>query len=761
MAYLIEVSGIVQGVGFRPFVYRIAKRVGLRGYVRNLGNYVEILAECDEEKLRRFLDLLRKEKPPLARIEDVRVREVRDEGYDDFYVIKSGEGEGSSIIPPDINVCDKCLEEMFDPRDRRYLFPFITCTDCGPRFTIVTDVPYDRINTTMIDFPLCEDCEREYTNPMDRRYKAEPLSCWKCGPRYFLYDNSGRRIEVDDPISEAARLIEEGHILAIKGIGGTHLATLTTDDEVVLKLRRRRRRPNRPFAVMARNLDVVRKFAVVSKEEEELLTSFRRPIVLLRKSDDYYLSEYVAPGLHTIGVMLPYSPFHYLLMRNFDDPIIMTSANYPGEPMVLELDEALRKLGKVADYFLFHNRRIANRCDDSVIRISGGEIAFIRRSRGYVPEPIDTRFKSSVIATGPDLSSTGAVMKKGRCYLTQHIGDVENLETLEFLESAIRHMMKLTRTREIDAVACDLHPMFPSTTLAESLSDELGVELFRVQHHHAHAATLLAEHGLDRIVAITCDGVGYGLDGQPWGGEVLLSTYSAFERIAHLKPQPMPGGDLAAKYPARMVLGILYEALGEDVRRIAERYLLDGFKRGIREIEFSIRQLEKGINTPWTSSTGRVLDALSALLGVCYYRSYDGEPAMKLEAFATRGDPRAIRIEIDFLERNGVLMLDTTKMLLSALEALERGERREDIAASFQRALAEGLYALAMETCFDERDFGFSGGVALNDFIATTLRKLFEESGKRFFLNKLVPRGDGGVSFGQACVAAARVEGIE
>jgi len=743
------IRGVVQGVGFRPFVYRIAKSLNLRGYVRNLGNSVEVLAIGDVEG---FLKLLRSRLPPLAEIHSIEELPAGDEEYGDFVVVESsGEGGFGSVIPPDVAICDSCTEEIFSPHERRYLYPFTVCTDCGPRFAIIEALPYDRENTTMRDFPMCEACREEYLNPSDRRFHAEPIACPRCGPRYELYQGR-RRISAADPVKEAARLLDEGHVVAIMGVAGTHLATRATDSGAIAKLRRASRRPEKPFAIMARDLKTARKLAYINREEERLLLSPQRPIVLLRKREDSPLSPLVAPGLGNVGIMLPYSGVHHLLFHYSREPaFVMTSANAPGEPMAIT-PEAVLSLG-YQDYSLVHNRRIRNRVDDSVVRVVSGRASFLRRSRGYVPLPVEVRLEhdGAVLALGAEENVTACVLSRGRAFLTQHIGDTRKLPTLEFLEEACRAMMELNRIEGLTCIAHDLHPEFSTTRLAEELASRYGCSTQEVQHHHAHAAALLAESGEEELIAIAMDGFGYGEDGRAWGGEVLYCTGADCYREAHLEYIPAPGGDLATRRPLRLLAGMLYPSLkGEE---LAELLLSLGMPA--QEAEIVPRQLERGFNVVETSSMGRALDAASALLGACRERTYEGEPAMKLEALAMRGDA-CLELPVELKRVSGCEVLETRRMFSAALEHLRGGEARENIAASLQAALARGMALLAVRAA-ERRGVervGITGGVAYNEAIVRSIREVLSEEGLLPLQHSLVPPGDGGIALGQAYVAA-------
>jgi len=755
----IKISGIVQGVGFRPFIYRTAVKNGLVGFVRNRGDaYVEVVVEGKKEQIEQFLQDLKNKKPPLASIDDLITKNVEDKHeFERFTILKSSDAVelSGSVIPPDVSICDECLKELRNPQDERHDYFFITCTNCGPRYTIIKRLPYDRPNTTMQEFSMCDFCKREYTKPANRRFHAQTVACPKCGPKAFLALSDGRPFSSEDPIREAGKLLEEGYVLAIKGYGGFHVATATTKDEPITRLRAVKHRAQKPFAIMARDLETAKSFVEVSEKEAQLLTSYVKPIVLLRKSADYYLSGLVAPALHNVGVMLPYTGLHFMLFDKVREPaFIMTSANPPNEPIVTENEEAVQKLGSVVNYFLFHNRTIAQRCDDSVIRVHGNHVSLIRRSRGYAPEPIRLKWTANrcVLGVGAELNSTLCVLLKDKAFISQHIGDVENLETLQFLKSAIQHVLRLTNSK-IEAVACDLHPKFTTTLLAQDLEKELNCPVVKVQHHHVHGAALMAEHDIDEIIAVVCDGYGYGADSQAWGGEILhCNRDGSFQRLGHLEEQPLVGGDLATRYPLRMAAGILNKDRETDVKE----WLLSNSEHlphGKEEVEIILQQLSKP-STLKTTSCGRVLDTVSALLGLCYERTYEGEPAMKLESAAVGGKD-VLQLEPKIKDN----ILNTT-VLVNQIFHKRNVFLIRDLAFSAQSYLAKGLAQIAVDETkrLDIEAVGFSGGVAYNEHITQTIRKVVEDNKLRFIVHELVPPGDGGVSFGQAVAAAWQME---
>lgn len=758
-ARLLHITGTVQGVGFRPFIYQLAKTHGLFGYVKNLGNYVEILIEGNQESLDNFLKELPEKKPPLAKITEIKIKDVLFSGYSKFIIVPSESGVfENSIIPPDTAICEQCRSEIFDPSSRYYHYPFTVCTNCGPRYTTVRTLPYDRENTTMADFPLCPECEKEYTDPLNRRYHAQPVCCPKCGPEIWLSDPEGNvLVKGYEAIVCASDLLQQGSILAIKGFGGFHIACNARKEEPVNELRKRLKRPEQPFAVMAKNAEVVESFAEVESAGREYLTSYRRPITVLSMSRKFNLAESVAPGLHNIGVMLPYTGTQNLLFDCVPDAVyVMTSANLPGRPMVVENREALEKLNGIVDYYLLHNRVIANRNDDTVIRIVNGRAAFIRRSRGFVPEPVELPFEAEAsIGVGAEMNSTVTVAKGKLAYISQYIGNTSHVETFRYHSEVVRHLIRLTGIEPL-YWGCDLHPAFNTTRFALKMGGENALQ---VQHHYAHMLALMADNSLpfdSQILGIALDGVGYGSDGTVWGGELFEASYFGYERVGHLLPQPMPGGDLASRVPSRMVLGILFEKLG---RAELEKLHL-AFPQGDMEFSTVMKQLETGINVIRGSSTGRVLDAAAALLGICKIRTYEGEPAMKLES-AAKKSTHVVDLPIIFKTEkdSGVPVLDTTELLLGVYELFGK-HSPADLAFAVEENLATGISELAVSLATKRglEMIGLSGGVAYNDHITSCIARTVKGAGFEFLAHRQVPCGDGCISFGQAVAAGLRTK---
>ncbi|MGC8788102.1 MAG: carbamoyltransferase HypF, partial [Anaerolineae bacterium] len=652
----IEITGIVQGVGFRPFVYNLAVSHGLRGWVRNTSAGVEIEVEGSSEALSAFLDQLATQAPPLARIESISVTDIPLNGYSEFVILESQPLAGAyQLVSPDIATCADCLRELFDPQDRRYGYPFINCTNCGPRFTIIEDIPYDRPKTTMRDFTMCPECQAEYDNPANRRFHAQPNACPVCGPHLWLVarsefaaspsigsyalPNAANAVlqsrNDQDTIVAASQLLKQGAILALKGLGGFHLACDATNQDAVRRLRERKHRPHKPFALMMPSLDDIQRHCWVTPEEAALLTSPASPIVLLRWREESSVVRDVAPHNRYLGVMLPYTPLHHLLLREIGRPLVMTSGNLSEEPIAKDNDEALQRLASLADAFLLHNRAIYARYDDSVWFIPLPEQPQpIRRARGYAPNPVRLSFPlRNILACGAELKNTFCLTRDRYAFISQHIGDMENLETLEHFEATVKLYEHLFRTHP-EMLACDLHPDYLATRYAHERARAENLPLLEIQHHHAHIASCLADNDWSPeagpVIGVAMDGTGLGNDGHIWGGEFLIADYSSSERWGHFQYLPLPGGDAATRKPYRIALGYLLHCLKE----IPQLPFLASMPAQESEI---IRQMvEQNIHTPLTSSCGRLFDAVSALLGVCLETSYEAQAAIELEM--TAGD---------------------------------------------------------------------------------------------------------------------------
>ncbi len=759
----IWITGVVQGVGFRPFVYGLATRHGLTGWVCNTSAGVEIVAEGPSAALDAFVTGLTAEAPPLARIERVEVTEVPPNGFERFEIRHSVAQEGAfQPVSPDIAICDDCLRELFDPSDRRYRYPFINCTNCGPRFTIIRDIPYDRPKTTMAPFVMCPDCQAEYDDPMDRRFHAQPNACPVCGPQVTFVPSphattARPEAQGEQAIQEARTLLRRGGVVAIKGLGGFHLACDATDDAAVRRLRERKGRVDKPFAIMAFDRATVERFCFVDEEEGQFLESRERPILLLRERPDSPISPLVAPGNRYLGVMLPYTPLHYLLLEpaeEFPIALVMTSGNYSEEPIATDNEEALHRLADLADAFLLHNREIHARCDDSVTRVFRGVELPIRRSRGYAPYPVHLPFAvRQVLAVGGELKNTFCLTRERYAFLSQHIGDMENYETLRSFEAMVEHFQRLFRIRP-EAIAHDMHPAYLSTRYAE----RQDLPRVPVQHHHAHVAACMAEHGLsgeEPVIGVTFDGTGYGTDGAIWGGEFLIADYAGFRRAAHLAYIPLPGGDAAIRRPYRIALAHLWAAglpWDEVLPPVAacppvERRVLT-------------RQLEREVNTVPTSSMGRLFDAVAALAGLRQTITYEAQAAIELEMQVdeTTGDAYAFS-----LVRQGPdepLLVDPAPVIEAVVADVRDGAPVGTIAARFHWGVAQMIRrvceALRRETGLDR--VALSGGVFQNVTLLGRTLDLLAEAGFTVYTHRLVPPNDGGIALGQAIVAHAQLD---
>jgi len=756
----IFLEGIVQGVGFRPFVHRLANLFCLTGWVLNSTGGLLVEVEGDQETIEKFYRELSRQAPPLAHIRRQEIKFHLPRGYTRFTVKESIEEAGRFVlVSPDIATCSECLQELFDSRDRRYLYPFINCTDCGPRFTIIEDIPYDREKTTMKKFRMCPRCEEEYHTLTHRRYHAEPNACPVCGPRLFLTGKDGKPLEelvigennAGEIIRQAVALLKKGKILAVKGLGGFHLACDAENDNAVRQLRELKGRECKPLAIMSYNLSTVQTYCWVTEEEKELLESSRRPVVLLRKKEPCPISQWVAPGHRYLGVMLPYTPLHYMLLHNSFRALVMTSGNFCEEPMVIDDKEAREKLFPVADYFLFHDRPIKNRCDDSVVRIINHRPSFIRRARGYVPFPVILRESMPpILACGAELKNTFCLTRDHYAFLSQHIGDLKNWETWEFYRQAIDHFQNLFRiTPEI--VAHDLHPDYLSTRYAREFT---FVPKVAVQHHHAHIKSCLVENqGQEPVIGVAFDGSGLGTDGNIWGGEFLLVDRDGFRRLGHLEYLPLPGGDAASQEPYRMAISYLYQTYGRDFLNQK-----GDFNHRLRtqyqdKVEVILQMLEKKVNTPLTSSCGRLFDAISSLSGVCDISTYEGQAAMELENIADENEKKIYPYSLR--EKGGMINISFLPLIEAVVADLNQKVESSRISARFHRTLVQ----MIVEVCSRLQEItalnrvAFSGGVFQNRLLSEWLLEEMVAKGFIVYSHHQVPANDGGISLGQAMIA--------
>jgi len=750
----IIIKGIVQGVGFRPFIHKLVQNYNLSGWVLNSNQGVEIEVEGKTEEINSFVNNIKKKLPPLARIEKIEVNQLPLIGYKGFSIKKSIVKKESSfvLVSPDISICEDCLQELFDPYNRRFRYPFINCTNCGPRFTIIKDIPYDRKKTTMSNFKMCSLCQGEYDNIKDRRYHAQPNACADCGPQVSFYQNK-IKLEGIDPIEEAAKLLKEGKIGAIKGLGGFHLACDATNNKAVARLRRLKNREAKPFAIMSFNLEKIRQYCKLGEKEKEWLVNRARPIVLLQKKEDSLISPLVAPRNNYLGVMLPYTPLHYLLLKDNFTALVMTSGNITDQPIIADNLEAMEKLDGIVDFFLSYNRDIFNRCDDSVIKIINNDNVFFRRSRGFVPNPIILDFKlKEVLALGGELKNTISFSKENYIFLSQYLGDLRSVETLEFFKESIKSFKKMFRVKP-EIIACDLHPDYLSTQHAEEIKIKEGLRVVKVQHHHAHIVSCMAENKVkEKLIGVAYDGTGYGDDGNIWGGEFLLCDLKKYFRVGHLKYFPLPGGDKAIVEPWRMAYSYLYSIYGPKAKTLDINFIrrIDYDKLSIIE-----KMIDKNINSPLTSSCGRLFDAVSSLIGIRDEISYEGQAAMELESFCASGITGRYKFNIDKEEEK--FIINPQEIFIDIIADLKKGLDKKVMATKFHNTVAK----FTVDLCGKIREntgineVALSGGVFQNKYLTEKVVFLLEDKGFKVYIQRKVPPNDGGVSLGQAVVAGS------
>ncbi|MBN1573674.1 MAG: carbamoyltransferase HypF [Deltaproteobacteria bacterium] len=754
----VNVTGIVQGVGFRPFVYNLASGLGLGGFVLNDSKGVTVEVEGDDAAISAFLNRFETEPPPLTKIESVRTDTLTPTGIKngEFVIVESkNTGVRSVLISPDIATCADCLKEMNDPEDRRYRYPFINCTNCGPRYTIIKDIPYDRARTTMATFEMCPECRREYEDPKNRRFHAEPTCCPVCGPKVELLNRNGNKIICENPIDHAVQLLSEGKILAVKGLGGFHLACDAENDEAVVKLRRRKERDKKPFALMARDMAAIRRIAEVPDSAEEILVGTERPVLLLKKRADSKLPEEIAPNSASFGLMLPYTPLHHLLLKSPLDILVMTSGNQKDEPIAYGNADAKERLGFLADFFLVHDRDIHIRTDDSVSRFIAGKNRFIRRSRGYAPFPVKIPVDTSggeILSVGAELNNTVGLTRGENVFLSHHIGDLQNVSAYEAFLEATGHLKGILEVRP-KYIAHDLHPDYLSTRFVK----ESGLIPVPVQHHHAHIASVLAETGYtDKVIGVSFDGLGLGTDGALWGGEFLICDLEEFERVGHIAPVPQPGGDAAARRPDRMAYVYLLRAFGDEAPSLY-RELLPSLDDG--EVLLMTDMMGKGVNSPLTTGVGRLFDAVSALIGICTINTYHSQAPMELEATAEREPGEEGHYPAEIVEsENGVAFVETNGIIRGIVDDIRRGVGAPVVSARFHNSVAEFTLDMTkrLRDAASISAVALSGGVFINRFLTERLVKILMEDGFDVMLNGRVPAGDGGIALGQAAVAAWR-----
>ncbi|WP_300458703.1 carbamoyltransferase HypF [Desulfobacula sp.] len=765
----LDISGVVQGVGFRPFLFGLAKKYHLTGEVSNTSLGVCVLLEGLPEQIEQFSNEVYHKSPLLASVTHISTNDAPSRKFSCFQIVKSQTSkQRRTLISPDVTLCRDCLSEMKDPRDRRYQYPFINCTNCGPRYTIIEDIPYDRPQTSMRHFKMCAACQQEYDDPLNRRFHAQPNACPECGPQVSLTDPGGNRIVSGSKtaITLAAQYLSRGRIVAVKGLGGFHLACDAANQSAVQRLRQRKGRPHKPFALMAESASVLFDHVHVSGREKELLESVSRPIVLLTKKQVKEghipgLASEVAPFNPCLGIMLPYTPLHYLLLEKGPCVLVMTSGNRSGEPLSIENEDALDAVSSMADYVLLHNREICFRADDSIVRVQAGRTRFIRRSRGYAPLPIVLKQKlPKILGCGAGLKNTICLTRNHHAFLSPHIGDLENVKSYEVYQDSIDHLQQMFDIQPA-IIAHDMHPGYYSTAYALA---QKTVKKVAIQHHHAHAAACMAENNLDEaVIAITLDGTGYGTDGHIWGGEILLCTQKGFKRKAHLSYLKMPGGDAAVLEPWRMAASVLYQAMGNDFLTLDLPYVRE---MGREKLSFVGKMMEKNVNSPLTSSAGRLFDAVASLLCIRHKISHESQAAMELEALAdenSTGEGYAFELAASLHnDPDDSFEINLMPGIRQMIGELRQNRSAGTISSTFHHTLVQAfrMAAVTVSQQTGIRKIVLSGGVFNNDIILNLMIRALEENNLTVYTHTKVPFGDGGICLGQAVIAAAR-EGKE
>lgn len=750
--YSVEVKGIVQGVGFRPFTFRTAKDYNLCGFVRNTSEGVLIEVQGEQCNCDRFVSALKNNPPPLAYIESVKVTEVSLKNEDDFLILTSREGMRNTLISPDIGICDDCAKDISTKGNRRYKYAFTNCTNCGPRFTIVYDIPYDRKNTTMKEFKLCDECSREYGNPYDRRFHAQPNACPKCGPELSFYSEG--EILSGDPYEFFGQYIDMGKIIAVKGIGGYHLTCDARNEQAVRRMRHKKFRYDKPFAVMMRDLDTVEKYCELSSEERNLLTSSVKPIVLLKKKKNYDLAQSTTMQNNRLGVMLPYTPLHCILMQK-QDVLVMTSCNISDLPMLYKDEDIYLLQGQISDAVLTHNRKIFRRMDDSVCMVVSGKTHLIRRARGYVPEPLRIEHNNfNILAMGAQRKNTFCLLKRENAFISGHMGDLEEEEAEECYKGEIESFIRIFDAKP-EAVACDMHPDYVSTIYAMRALNYEGIPLIKVQHHHAHFASVLAEHRVndieeDNVLGLIFDGTGYGEDGCIWGGEALLGNIKESRRTGHLLNFRLLGGEAAVREPWRTALAVLDTAIGRE-------YASSAFPEYGKDSVTLLKAGDSGLNSPLTSSMGRLFDAVAALTGGRKITSYEGQAAVELQQLMDESAEGSYHFDI--VKDNNMFIFDWRKMVCEIVSDLKLNIEPKIISLKFHNAVVDLTVRVAVLTAESNRKrvVALSGGVFQNDYLLEKCTKALENNGFIVYSNEKIPANDGGISFGQAAAAAYRM----
>ena len=759
----LTIRGVVQGIGFRPFVYRLAHQHELGGWISNTTQGAVLEVEGEASALSSFLSALKSQAPSVAQIQEIESTPIPDEGEQDFTIrLSTQDGLPQSVIPPDLATCEECLHEINDPRSRRYRYPFTTCTRCGPRYSIVLALPYDRVNTTMETFPLCHHCRREYEDMADRRFHAEAMACPMCGPHLALWDSQGAVLaEREDALQRACELVRQGGILAVKGLGGFQLWGDALSLPGVKTLRERKRRPRKPFAVLFPSLQVLRDHCFLTSEDQALLTSPQSPIVLLRRKLHSSLVPLVAPDNLYLGAMLPYTPVHHLLMANLNRPMVATSGNRSEEPIVTDEHEAPSRLEGIADAFLVHNRPIARPVDDSVVRVINRNPVIVRRARGYAPAPIMIRTpefvgkeRPAILAVGGHFKNTIAVATQDQVIMSQHIGDLSTPEAYAQFERTVSDQLRLFNIKP-QAIACDGHPDYRSTVFAKKFGKAMNIPVVPVQHHHAHILSCMAEHGLQApVLGVAWDGTGYGTDGMIWGGEFLLADDSGFTRVGHLQPFRLPGGEICMREPRRVALSLLYEAFGEDCLAMD---LPPIRSLGHNLASSLIELLKKNVNCSLTTSMGRLFDGVSSILGLCHFNTFEGEAAMALEFMAESIDMNRVEQQYAFsVEKVGELRIAGWRSIVKAIvEDLGNGMDTAPIAHGFHKGIADLIPEFAIN--LKQSRLVLSGGVFQNSLLTRLIQAQFQGTNFQVYKPVHIPPNDGGVALGQAMMAGSVV----
>lgn len=761
-SYEIKVTGIVQGVGFRPFIFREAKKLNLTGWVKNLGAVVEIYVEGNDKNINKLIYKIRQTPPPAAVVKKVEIKEIQPKNKMDFKIISSKKdckgSEGNKFLSPDLAICAQCEKELLDPNSKKYLYPFINCTNCGPRYSIIKELPYDRKSTTMNEFRMCSQCQEEYEDPITRRFHAQPNCCSECGPKYNLYNNS-KEIITENPIEKTKELLKMGEIVAIKGLGGFHLCCDATNADAIKKLRKRKNRPDKPLAIMVKNIEFAKEIGNISKKEEEILKGRARPIVLIKKKETFFLPEEIAPKQKKIGIMLPYTPLHVLLFPNDMPYLVMTSGNLSGQPLEYKNQETVKNLSIVANYFLIHNRKIEIPIDDAVVKVFMGKEVLIRPGRGYSPQIFSINYQKidspEILALGAIQKSTFALLKDGYLTLSEYLGDIDNYDCLKKYKHSIDNFLRIN---EVDTpiIGMDMNPN-SSYSMVTDLEEK---SVYPVQHHHAHMVSCMVEHKLTKkVIAVVYDGTGYGLDGTIWGGEILVGNRRDFQRVAHLQKVTLQGADISIKEPWRCAVAYLLEIGLNPLEYINENNYINMNKE---KIELLVQALQKKFNIFTTTSMGRFFDCISALLGICTHISYDAQAAIQLENLIeddNSNESASSYYPYTIDQENQELTIMYSKILKAIISDMSKSVPLSLISLKFHNTVIQFTYEAIkiISEKYNIKDIVLSGGVFQNSYLLRGLYKKLVGDGSVVFINELVPTNDSGISVGQAGVVLASI----